>query len=264
MQVALSLEDIRASRQGRPVLAGVTLQLRPGEVLGVLGANGAGKSTLLAVMAGELVADSGGVSLDGTSLDRLPAMQQARRRAVLPQQAARGFDMPVATVVGMGGYPFQAVSPALLARTVEMALQQVGLSHAGRRPYAALSGGEQQRVQFARTWVQTTLAVADGGHAYLLLDEPVSSLDPRHQNTLLETASRLAREKQVGVLAVLHDLNLAAAWCDRLALLAGGRLLACGVAGEVLEQDLLAQAYGVRPDILEHPRVPGRPLVLFA
>ncbi|WP_239990170.1 heme ABC transporter ATP-binding protein [Corticimicrobacter populi] len=264
MANSLQLEHIRALRQSRPVLMDVSLQLVPGEVLGVLGANGAGKSTLLAVMAGELVADAGHALLDDVPLRSLPAVRQARSRAVLPQQAARGFDMPVETIAGMGGYPFPEVAPARLSAVVEEALQQVGLAHAGQRSYATLSGGEQQRVQFARAWVQTALAVAAQGHAYLLLDEPVSSLDPRHQNALLSTASCLARQKQVGVLAVLHDLNLAAAWCDRLALLSGGVLLACGRPEEVLVPDLLAQAYGERPDVLAHPLVPGRPLVLFS
>lgn len=261
----LQAHDIAVMRGLRQVLGPVSISLAPGEVLGVLGANGAGKSTLLCALAGELAARSGKVTLDGQALSAWTPARQARRRAVLPQTPGLSFDLGVQEVVAMGAYPFPSLSPAQVRTLGHDALSRVGLaSHAARR-YGELSGGEQQRVQFARVLVQVAAACETSGEAcYLLLDEPVSSLDPRRQLELLHIAQDLARTGKVGVLAVLHDLNLAARWCDRLLLLAKGRMLAMGTPADVLTPPALEAAYGVTATVLPHPHEASRPLVLFS
>lgn len=261
--MALLASDIYVSRQQRSVLAGVSLSVPLGKVVGVLGANGAGKSTLLGALSGEIAIQAGEVTLDQAHLHDLGTREQSRYRAVLPQYTAMSFPMDVATVVAMGAYPFTDVSPSQVVDAVADTLKQVGLQEAAERSCMRLSGGEQQRVQFARTLVQIQFAIEAKDHAYLLLDEPVSSLDPRHQQALLQTAQGLAKTARVGVLAVLHDLNLAAAWCDELVLLHDGRVLAAGEPQHVLTPVFLEQAYGVRPAVVAHPLDSTRPLVLF-
>lgn len=259
----LRVDSISVNRGERCILRELSCAVEVGQVVAVLGANGAGKSTLLSAMSGELPYRSGAIYLDDLRVDHRHAQAQAQRRAVLPQQLGMGFALPVETVVGMGLYPFPALSPEHVAQEIRLALTAVGLEQAAERSYDALSGGEQQRVQFARVWVQVRAAVQCHGHAYLLMDEPVSNLDPRHQQALLDVARQLADTGQVGVLVVLHDLNLAARWCDRLLLLGEGRLLAAGPPTQVLTPEHLWQAYGVRPAVVPHPMDVDRPLVLF-
>jgi len=259
----LAADRLDVSRNGFPVLRQVTVALRAGELVGLLGGNGAGKSTLLATLAGELAPDAGSVTLDGASLAGMAHRRLARRRAVLPQRSALDFDLEVAEVVEMGAYPFPELSAAALAGVVAQALELAdAAAYAGRR-YLRLSGGEQQRVQYARVLAQCLAAPAADEARYLLLDEPVSSLDPPHQHGLLEGAARLARARRTGVLAVLHDVNLAARWCDRLLLLAGGGIVAQGEPAQVLTAANLRRVYGIEATLIPHPRAPGRPLVVF-
>ncbi len=263
MNSGLFADSLCVERGSRRILHEVSCALRAGGVTAVLGANGAGKSTLMAALAGELPCRAGEIRLDGLRVDTRHAGQQARRRAVLPQQVSMGFPLPVAKVVEMGLYPFPELSPAQVEQDIGQALAVVGLDGAAGRFYDMLSGGEQQRVQFARVWAQVSAAVRCHGHAYLLMDEPVSNLDPRHQQDLLESARRMADSGQVGVLVVLHDLNLAARWCDSLLLLAAGKVLAAGEPASVLTPDKLEQAYGLRPTVVPHPMRADKPLVLF-
>ncbi|MCB5363328.1 heme ABC transporter ATP-binding protein [Pusillimonas sp. CC-YST705] len=263
MSSGLSAESISVDRAGRKILCGVSCRVQPGRVTAVLGANGAGKSTLLAAMSGELSCQKGVIHLDGLSLEARGVAEQARRRAVLPQQVAMGFPLAVSKVVEMGLYPFPELTPEEVARDVGEALGIVGLRNAAQRPYDTLSGGEQQRVQFARVWAQVAAAVRCQGQAYLLMDEPVSNLDPRHQLALLHSARRAADTSQVGVLVVLHDLNLAAQWCDELLLLAAGQVLVDGTPEQVLTPEALEQAYGLRPSVVPHPVKENAVLVLF-
>lgn len=259
----LKADQLACARGGRTVLSGVSLELAPGEVLGVLGANGAGKSSLLATLAGELPPGAGTATLDGQALSAWSARALARRRAVLPQSPSLAFDLPVRTVVEMGAYAFPEVSPAQLHALVDRALALADVTRLGLRRYATLSGGEQQRVQFARVLVQVLAAREEGDARLLFLDEPTASLDPRHQADLLGAVAALARAQRVAVLAVLHDVNLAAAWCTSLLLLAGGGPVALGPPPEVLTPETLWQVYGVRARVLAHPDEPAQPLVVF-
>ena len=255
--------DLDCARGQRVVLRGVSLDARPGEVLGVLGANGAGKSTLLATLAGELAPAGGEVRLDDHALARWRAAALARRRAVLPQSPALAFDLDVDEVVRMGAYPFAELAPAALATLAQRALELTDAWHLAGRRHGALSGGEQQRVQFARVVVQLLACRAAGEYRALLLDEPTASLDPRHQIALLRAVRSLAREHGVAALVVLHDVNLAAAWCDRILLLGEGRALGLDTPRRVLTEPHLHAVYGLAARVLDHPEQPGQPWVLF-
>ena len=227
---------------GRLLLDDVSLELRPGEVLAVVGPNGAGKSTLLRVLAGDLRPAGGEVAMEGRALHAWQPRDVARRRAVVPQHAALAFPMAAAEVVALGRLPWHA-TPAMRqdGAAVTRALDAVGLAQFAGRPYATLSGGERQRVGVARA-----LAQLDGAAppAALLLDEPTASLDAGQRAGLLRLLRRLAGDG-LAVLAVLHDLNEAAFVVDRVAMLAGGRLVAIGPARQVLRPALLEEVYGV-------------------
>ncbi|EFF73465.1 heme ABC transporter ATP-binding protein [Achromobacter piechaudii] len=260
--MSLSAHHLTLSRGGARILTDVSLDVRAGEVVGLLGANGAGKSTLLGALAAELPAQSGQLTLDGAALAHMTPGQQARRRAVLPQKPGLTFDLGVREVVAMGAYPYAELAPAQVEALASQALEQADAAHLAGRRYPELSGGEQQRVQFARVLVQCQAARAPGEARYLLLDEPTASLDPKHQGDLLRRASELAHAGNTGVLVILHDMNLAARWCDRLLLLAGGRAIAQGAPAQVLTAANLYLAYGIDAQVIPHPLQPGRLLVL--
>jgi len=265
----LSCRNLSVMRGRARVLHNVSIDLQPGEMLGVLGANGAGKSTLLSTLAGELAIDPAlhlrcPVTVNGRDIVQLPVAELARLRAVLPQKPGLSFDLGVDEVISMGLYPFPDLSPLRCRELLDTAIAQADIEPLWNRRYPELSGGEQQRVQFARVLVQVLAARRDGGHGcYLLLDEPSSSLDPAHQHGLLRAARAVAGDAAAGVLIVLHDANLAALYCDRLALLADGGVLACGRPCEVLRPDLLQQVYGARAHVQAHPVHADVPLVVF-
>ncbi|MFA9440984.1 heme ABC transporter ATP-binding protein [Uliginosibacterium sp. sgz301328] len=250
-------------RGARRVLTDINLELRAGEVLGVLGANGAGKTTLLATIAGELPAGEGAVHLDDRQLDTLSPAVLARRRAVLPQSPNLSFDLSVREVVAMGGYPFPELSPAEHESLLRRALTQADAQSLIDRRYLGLSGGEQQRVQFARVLVQVQACRAQDEYRLLLLDEPTSSLDPKHQLMLLSAVYSLTRREDIAALVVLHDVNLAAHWCDRLLLLEGGHTVALGTPAEVLTPDILGRVYDLPVRVVSHPENAAVPLVVF-
>ncbi|MBN9429616.1 MAG: heme ABC transporter ATP-binding protein [Burkholderiales bacterium] len=261
--MTLHCEGLACRRGRREVLAGVSLSLAAGEVLGVLGANGAGKTTLLSTLAGEIDAAGGTLRFGERGLADLSAAALARRRAVLPQSPSLAFDLDVHTVVGMGAYPFPELSPAGLEALVEQALALADAAEFAGRQYATLSGGEQQRVQFARVVVQLLAAKPAGEYRVLFLDEPIASLDPRHQVALLRAVSRLTREHGTAAFVVLHDVNLAAAWCDRLLLLADGHQVALDTPARVLTEEQMERVYQLPARVLDHPERPGLPWVLF-
>lgn len=265
----LGASHISVFRRRHRVLQQASLHLRAGEMVSLLGANGAGKSTFLSVMAAELKLDASlhakdAVVLNGKNLSDLSAAQQARSRAVLPQKPGLAFDLQVSEVVAMGAYPFAALSVSQVEELAVLSLEKAGVLHLSQRRYLELSGGEQQRVQFARVVLQVLAQrQSDPQGRYLLLDEPTASLDPLHQQGLLKTVRDLARADNIGALIVLHDINLAACWSDRIALLWQGAILACDTPARVLTQGNLKQVYGVDVHVLPHPRQAGKPLVVF-
>ncbi|MFI8853828.1 ABC transporter ATP-binding protein [Streptomyces sp. 891-h] len=251
---ALRAEEVSyETAGGRPLLDRVTLQARPGETVGVVGPNGSGKTTLLRCVYGTLRPTGGRITLDGDDAVALGAKARARRVAAVPQDASGGFGLTVRQVVAMGRSPHKRFWEGDTARDAELvteALERTGAAALAARPFDELSGGERQRVVVARALVQDA--------ALLVLDEPTNHLDVRYQWELLT----LVRELPATGLLALHDLNLAAYFCDRLYVLRDGRVVADGTPEEVLTAGLLAEVYGVRAEVSVHPRT-GAPTVVY-
>jgi iron complex transport system ATP-binding protein len=237
---------------GRWLLHGIDVRLRPGEVTAVVGPNGAGKSTLLRLLSGELKPGAGGVYLDGRRLETWGGGELALRRSVMSQRSTLEFPFSALEVVLVGRTPHVRgrERPADL-EAARGALAHASATHLEARRYPTLSGGERQRVDYARALAQVW---EDTGHGtrFLLLDEPTSSLDLARQHELL-VSLRAMRRGDVGILVVLHDLNLAARYADRLLVLRDGRLLAKGPPGEVLTAPLVGEAFGLPVVVLPHP-----------
>lgn len=252
----LRAQGLQVCRGPCPVLEGVDLMLQPGEVLGVLGPNGAGKSTLLAALSGELAPAAGQVLLDERALAAWPGRERAQRLAVLPQSSSLGFAFRVEEVVAMGRLP-HASGRQRDAQIVSAALDAADARHLAGRSYLALSGGERQRVHLARVLAQ--LWPGEAGQV-LLLDEPTAMLDPQHQQGILQAVRQLAA-RGVAALVILHDLNLAARYCDRLLLLEHGRVQALGSPQAVLQPALLRRVFGIEVLVQRHPER-DHPLVI--
>ncbi|MBL8831559.1 MAG: heme ABC transporter ATP-binding protein [Rhodospirillales bacterium] len=243
-------KDIAVVRGPRRLLDRVDFAAFPGEIVGIVGANGAGKSTLVRVLAGEMAPEAGDVAFDGTPLRDVRPETLARRRAVLPQHATLAFELPAIEVAALGrlAHPAGGDPRAIAAE----ALDACGAGHLAARAYSTLSGGEQQRVQLARVLAQLDARDGPDGPRLLLLDEPTASLDIAHQQSVLRLARRMACAGHA-VVAVLHDLNLAARYCDRIALMAGGRVLADAPPALALANDLLFRTFGVAMRTLRLP-----------
>ncbi len=252
----LRVENLQISRGRKTVLADVTLDLLPGEVLGVLGPNGAGKSTLLGALCGELHPEHGKVWLGQQALRDWSGSQRAQRLAVLPQTSTLDFAFRVEEVVGMGRLPYQT-GRMRDDEIIDAALQAADVAHLSGRSYLALSGGERQRVHLARVLAQ--LWPGEEGQT-LLLDEPTSMLDPLHQHTTLQTIRTFA-DRGAAVLVILHDLNLAARYCDRILLLDGGRPHALDTPVRVLRPEPLKAVFGLDVLVQPHPER-GHPLII--
>jgi iron complex transport system ATP-binding protein len=252
----LEAEGLRLSHGATRALDGISLAVRPGEVLGLIGPNGAGKSTLLACLSGALRPDRGAVRLDGADPGALSPGELARRRAVLEQTPASAAPFPLADLVGLA-IP-REIPPGRAREIVAAALAAVGLSHLAARPLDRLSGGERHRGHMARALAQHRAGRDAGLGRWLLLDEPTASLDLAHQSSVLR-AARAAAAGGAGVLAVLHDLTLAAAMADRLALMERGRVVALGTPGDVLMPRRLAAVYGLPVTVAP---LPGGPLAV--
>lgn len=242
-------QDVRVAAGGRMLIEGVSFGLRPGEVTVLVGPNGAGKSTLLKALSGETRLAGGAVLLDGQNIHAMPPAQLARRRAVLPQAAEVAFAFSVAEVIAVG-----LMGAKDGAERAERLLQRIDLPGFAERRYDSLSGGERQRVQLARVLAQLECGET-AKPAYLFLDEPTASLDLAHQLTVLRIA-RAHADAGGGVLAVLHDLNLAAMVADRIVVLAHGGIIAEGPPAQVLTQDVLRQAFGVTVQVSVTPPGP--------
>ena len=231
------------------LLSGVDLDVRTGEILVVVGPNGAGKSTLLSVLAGDRAPDDGGAAWEGTPLGAVRTAELARLRGVLLQENRVSFPFRVVDVVRMGRAPWTGTEAEDRdEEVVASALTAADVTHLAARRYPTLSGGEKARASLARVLAQEP--------RLLLLDEPTAALDVRHQTRVLAQARRHA-DAGGAVVVVLHDLPLAAAWADRVAVLDGGRLVADGPPAEVLTTELLSTVYDHPVDVLTHPLTGG-------
>jgi len=254
--VIFSLANVSVHRSGRVILDAVELTLEPGKIIVVVGPNGAGKTTLLKILCGEINPDQGQVALDGRRLSDWPSSELAEVRAVLPQTSTLAFPFTVYEVAALGMISNPASFNARQRATLpsEM-LRQVGLEGLAKRFYQTLSGGEQQRVQMARVLCQVPEA-NDGSRArWLFLDEPTSNLDISHQFAILQIA-RARAHAGGGVFTILHDLNMAALFADRLIVLSEGRVAADGTPSEVLTNEMIEEVFKVplRVGVVPSPR----------
>jgi iron complex transport system ATP-binding protein len=251
----IEARNVSVAYGDRPVVRNVSLAIVAGEMVGLIGPNGAGKSTLLRALSGALRTASGTVLLDGRDISALRPRDRALRLAFVPQSEAAVFEFPVKEVVLMGRHPhvrglggetsadFEAAARAMSACDILVLAD---------RPVTALSGGEHRRVLIARALAQES--------PLLILDEPVAHLDVTHQVEILALARRMADRKSVAILAAVHELNLAAEFCDRLILLAGGAVIAEGVPEEVMTPELLERAYGSSIQVGRSP-ASGKPMI---
>jgi iron complex transport system ATP-binding protein len=256
MTPLLSAEDVSFSFGDARILDGISLAIRPGEIVGLLGPNGSGKTTLQRVLAGALRPDAGHVRFEGRDVATYPRHVFARRLAVVPQQTELAFDYSVLEIVLMGRYPhlgaFEVEGPDDLA-AADRALTATGTAHLAERQLNTLSGGERQRVVIASALAQLDHTAIGGATAprpagLLFLDEPTASLDLRYQ---LETAALLRRLRGAGDLAILlstHDLHFARAVSTTVVLLSRGTILAAGSPSDVLTAPRVAALYGIDVD----------------
>jgi iron complex transport system ATP-binding protein len=238
----IRLTDISYHIGNRTILDRVSFSAHPGTFLAILGANGAGKSTLLKIARGELHPPQGKVSIEGRPLREWKQRDLAQCTAVLQQQTILTLPFPVHEVVMMGRYPHFKNIPTPLDHTiVKSALKKAGIEHLAERNYLELSGGEQQRVHLARVFAQVWFAEKYQTR-YLLMDEPGNNLDISHQHNVLDMAKAFAAEGNC-VVAILHDLNLALQYADKILLLHKGRVLAEGAPETALNDENLSQAF---------------------
>jgi iron complex transport system ATP-binding protein len=252
----LRINDVSVSYGERNVLEHVTFGVESGQVVALVGPNGAGKSTLIRAVSGVVPIKHGDVHINGSLLFRLSTMERARYLAVVPQARSLPPAFTVYETVLLGRTPHLGwlgrAGPHDHER-VQYALEHTQMSSLAERYVGELSGGEQQRVLLARALAQDT--------PVLLLDEPTTHLDLQHRESLIRLIRHLALSKNLAILMVLHDLNLAGLYADRVALLVAGQLQAIGSAVEVLTEAHLSRVYQMPVRVIPHPEY-GTPLVL--
>jgi len=244
MHARVRAEALGFTAGNNRILDGVRLEVAPGERLGVIGPNGSGKSTLLRCLYAWHRPSCGSVFLDGIAVAAMAPRERARHIAALTQESESGLGLTVSEIVELGRLPHAEKGG------LQSIMAELDLTALADRPFMDLSGGEKQRVLFARALAQAPRC--------LILDEPTNHLDIRHQLEILAVTLRLG----VTVVAALHDINLAAAWCDRLCLLQRGRVRAIGTPDDVLDPGLIGEVYGVGVDRDTDPRS-GRPRLSF-
>lgn len=253
----MQAEGLHKSLGGRLVLEDVDVSLRSGECFGIIGPNGSGKSTLVKLLSGAEDADAGTVQYRDRPLSAYTKKQLAQSIAVLQQDALPPIGFTVREVVEMGRYPYQnwlGDERSDSQPIIDRILDDLDLVSLSERAIERLSGGERQRVALAKATAQQP--------DLIMLDEPTTYLDIGYQQQMMDYIKQWQRQEGITVLAVLHDLNLAALYCDRLMVLYEGRVIETGAPAEVIREDLLEQVYGVRPVIVPHP-VNGVPQILM-
>jgi iron complex transport system ATP-binding protein len=229
------------------LLQPMTVGFKAGQLTAILGPNGAGKSTLLSLLSGQRKpSGSGEVRVNGCKLDDYPTLGLARFRAVLPQDTSVAFDYSVQDIVELGRFPHARQPSRNEAGIVQAAMQVTGVDAMAGRSINTLSGGERARAQLARVLAQIWEPVPEAAARWLLLDEPTAALDLSNQHDVLRATCLWARERGVGVIAVLHDLNLALRYADEVLVLNGGEVQASGSAAEVLNATNVSRVWRVK------------------
>lgn len=251
--LGVEFTEVSASVNHTRVLFDITVSVAPGSVVGVLGPNGSGKSTLLRCLYRSLTPDAGSINVGGRDVTAVSMRDNARQVAVLTQHAHMDFEFSAAEIVAAGRFPHRRATALASVADPEIccdAMRDAGVFHLRHRGFGSLSGGEAQRVLIARAFAQQPRV--------LVLDEPTNHLDVRHQVGVLAAA----RRRQVTIVAALHDLNIAAQFCDRLVVLSHGRVVGGGSPAEVLTAEAVQVWFGVACHIVAHPTL-GVPQVIF-
>jgi iron complex transport system ATP-binding protein len=233
------------------ILQPLDVYLANGQVHAILGPNGAGKSTLLNLLSGQERCKQGKISINGRALPLYAASELAKFRAVMPQSHQVAFDFSVQEIVELGRYPHRLNPSREEASIADQAMRLADVVQLAQRQFNTLSGGEKARVQLARALAQLWQPQSDLGPRWLLLDEPTAALDLSHQYSVMRIVRSWARQQGVGVIAVLHDLNLAMRFADTALVLDAGHLKAFGAPQEVLQTSLLASVWHVDAQILQ-------------
>ena len=256
--MSIVADNISLHLAGFDLLRTIDLSVEAGQVTVLVGPNGAGKSSLLKVLTGELNPSQGSVYLNQLELSQWDIQQKANVLAVLPQHSELNFPFTAAEVVGLGCIP-HTTGYAVDQKIITEALETVDASYLQRRLYTQMSGGERQRVQLARVLAQVW-SPSDLGEQFLVLDEPTAAFDLAHQQMILDIVRQFAA-RGVGVLMVLHDLNLAARCADNLVVVNDGMIEAFGSPAQVLTEHLVEKVFAVKATITRHP-VADTPLVI--
>lgn len=239
----------------------ISLTLQPGEFTMVLGPNGAGKSTLLKLLTGTEKPQQGQVWYDGQPLHSIPLPTLARQKAVLSQLLSLPFDLSVTEVVMMGRYPYFDLNPTSQDKQIaDDCLESVGMLTFRTRAFASLSGGEKQKVHLARVLAQLHRQPADDSTKYLFLDEPISALDIHFQHQILSQVRNLAAQNMV-VFVIVHDINLALQYAQKVILLHNGQIAGIGTPDAVLTQSAVETVFKLKPYFMTHPET-GRRVML--
>ena len=252
----LSARGLDAGYPGRTVIRGLDLDIAPGRITMIIGANACGKSTLLGALARLRPPLGGRVERDGTDVTGIPRPAYARSVGLLPQHPVAPEGLTVAELVARGRHPHRGLFSrwsAADSRIVDDALHRTGTTELADRPVGDLSGGQRQRVWIAMALAQQT--------RILLLDEPTTFLDLSHQLEVLDLLRELNREQGTTIVAVLHDLNLAARYADELVVMEGGRVIAHGAPSAVLTAESVAEAFALRALVMPDP-LTGTPLIV--
>ena len=256
MSTSVSLHNVTLSRDNSTILSDISLHLEAGNIYALLGPNGAGKSSLLKAIARELPLQAGELQFFGQDSRSWNASSLAKKLAILPQHHALNFPFSVREVVELGRYPRNTDSRQN-RKVVQAVLHELDIDRLSERKYPHLSGGEKQRVQIARVLAQ----IWDADDYILLMDEPNDALDLEHQTQLMNCLDKLARKPALAVLA-LHDLNIAAQYCDRWILLDNGFLVHNGSAQNAIDRGLIDKTFKISCEILRHPKS-GKPVLVF-
>ncbi len=255
---ALRVEDLRFAYESKPVLDGLSLTVQRGELVGIIGPNGSGKTTLLRLVAGSLEPAAGSITLFGRDRTQLSRRERALKISVVPQESRAVFDFTVREIVLMGRAPhlgLLGIEGQMDRAAAEEALRATDTLEFADCRLTELSGGEKQRVLLARALAQEA--------PLMLLDEPTAFLDIRHRLALYHLVEKLRAERGLTVVAVSHDINLAARFCPRLVLLHQGKVAADGGASEVVTEENLRAVYRAEVRILEDP-ASGTPVIVPA
>lgn len=257
----LRAENISYSVGKKKILKDISLEFVPGEFNMILGPNGSGKSTFLKIFSGEITDHKGHVFYENKELHTLKKQELARKRAVMSQQPELNFPLSVEEVVMMGRYPHFGFKPNPKDEKIcNEVIDRMNLGAFRERNYLTLSGGEKQRVQFARVLAQVW-ETPSSVTRFLFLDEPLTSLDISYQQEFLQIAKSFLQERTV-IVTVIHDINLAIQFADKLFFLKEGELAAMGRPSAILNEELIRQIFGVKTTIVTNP-VSGSPLVVY-